>query len=89
MFTGSYDDDIAICTLESMALTIVAILTVQESHNLAISLTNSMNIPYDLSLTYMSIGFGNEVVILSTVFAIVFTVFIIEKVIPDLIRCIF
>lgn len=89
MFTNLYDDKPVFCVLESIALAIVTILSAQAGHNLAIFLTNRMNIPYDLSLTFMSFGFGNEIVILSTLFSIVLTVFIIEKVIPYLVEYIF
>lgn len=89
MFTNSYNDNTVFCVLEGMLLAPVVMLAIQKGHDLATFLADSMNIPYNLSLSVISVGFGNEVVILSVVFATVLAVFIIEKAIPDLVRHIF
>lgn len=86
MFTNSYHDNTAFCVLESILLAPVVVLAIQKGRDLATFLTDRMNIPYDLSLSVMSVGFGNEVVILSVVFATVLAVLIIEKVVPALLR---
>lgn len=86
MFTNSYNDNTALCVLEGMLLAPVVMLAIQKGHDLATFLANSMNIPYDLSLSVMSVGFGNEVVILSVVFATALAVLIMEKAVPALLR---
>lgn len=84
MFT-EYEEDIVFCILEIALLVIVSFSAIFGGQNLAIFLSNRLNIPYDLSLTAFSIGFGNEVIVVTVVLAIALTIFIYEKAIPKLI----
>ena len=84
MFTGKFDDKLSIFS-ESMIISMSMSLFIFYNISLAKSICEVTKIPYDLTLTQMSFGFGNNIIILLSFAQFILIVLFVEKFIPKLI----
>ena len=85
MFTGRFEDSKFLIVMESLFIAFCIVLFVHQNKIIADSICEATQIPFDLELTVMSAGFGNNIIILLLVAEIIFAVLFIEKFIPRLI----
>ena len=69
-----------ILTLVIAPLIIGGVYLVYSNINIAYYISDTLNIPRDLSITAMSAGFANNIIILLTVFEFGFGVWLINKI---------
>lgn len=84
MFTGRFEDSKLLAILESLFIMSTVMLLFQYDQAIAVSICSTMEIPYDLTLTVTSAGFGNNIIILLLVAEIILAVLFIEKFIPKI-----
>lgn len=84
MFTGKFDDKLSIFS-ESMIISMSMSLFIFYNILLAKSICEVTKIPYDLTLTQMSFGFGNNIIILLSFAQFILIVLFVEKFIPKVI----
>lgn len=85
MFTGRFEDSKFLIIMESLFITCVSVLFVHQNKIIADSICEATKIPFDLTLTVSSAGFGNNIIILLLISEIILAVLFIEKFIPRLI----
>lgn len=85
MFTGRFDDRISV-GCESVLIVLSMFLLSSCNVSIAKSICSLTNIPYDLALSVMSAGFGNNIIILLSVVEIILIVLFIEKLITMIIE---
>ena len=85
MFTGRFEDSKFLIVMESLFIAFCIVLFVHQNKIIADSICEATQSPFELELTVMSAGFGNNIIILLLVAEIILTVLIIEKLIPRLI----
>ena len=78
MFNETYDERIT--NILFFLYSIIFILLLFIFSPIAHSFCNNANIPYDLTLTITSMGFGNELVLLLSLFTTVIIYFIFNKI---------
>lgn len=81
MFTGRFDDKLSIFS-ESAIISLSMGVLIYHNISLAEMISSSTNIPYDLAITPMSLGFGNNIIILLSFVQFILIVLFIEKLIP-------
>lgn len=81
MFTGRFNDELSIFS-ESMIISMSMSLLVFYNISLAKTICEVIKISYDLTLTQMSFGFGNNIIILLSFVQFILIVLFIEKLIP-------
>ena len=81
MFTGKFNDKI-ILFCESAIISLSMGLLICYNISFAKTVCSTTNIPYDLALTPMSFGFGNNIIILLSFAQFILIVLFIEKLIP-------
>lgn len=82
MFTGRFEDSKFLIIMESLFITCVSVLFVHQNKIIADSICEATKIPFDLSLSVTSAGFGYNIIILFFVAEIILAVLFIEKFIP-------
>lgn len=85
MFTGRFDNKVSI-GCESILIAFSMPLLSSCNIFIAKTICSLTNIPYDLALSVMSAGFGNNIIILLSVVEIILIVLFIEKLIPMIIE---
>ena len=85
MFTGRFEDSKFLIVMESLFIAFCSVLFISQNKIIADSICEATQIPFDLELTVMSAGFGNNIIILLLVAEIILAVLFIEKFIPRLI----
>ena len=82
MFTGRFEDSKFLIVIESLFIACVSILFVHQNKIIADSICEATQIPFDLSLSVTSSGFGYNIIILLLVSEIMLAILFIEKFIP-------
>ena len=82
MFTGRFEDSKFLIVMESLFIACVSILFVHQNKIIADSICEATQIPFELSLSVTSAGFGYNIIILLLVAEIILAVLFIEKFIP-------
>lgn len=82
MFTGRFEDSKFLIVMESLFIACVSVLFVHQNKIIADSICEATQIPFDLSLSVTSAGFGYNIIILLLVAEIILAVLFIEKFIP-------
>ncbi len=68
-----------ILTSVFVSLSLLGFYLIHNNVNVAHYISDTLNIPRDLSLTVMSAGFSNNIIILMTVFEFGFGIYIVNK----------
>jgi len=82
MFTGRFEDSKFLIVMESLFIACVSILFVHQNKIIADSICEATQIPFELSLSVTSAGFGYNIIILLFVAEFILAVLFIEKFIP-------
>ena len=82
MFTGRFEDSKFLIVMESLFIAFCIVLFVHQNKIIADSICEATQIPFDLSLSVTSAGFGYNIIILLLVAEIILAVLFIEKFIP-------
>ena len=82
MFTGRFEDSKFLIVMESLFIACVSVLFVHQNKIIADFICEATQIPFDLSLSVTSAGFGYNIIILLLVAEIILAVLFIEKFIP-------
>lgn len=82
MFTGRFENSKFLIVMESLFIACVSVLFVHQNKIIADSICEATQIPFDLSLSVTSAGFGYNIIILLLVAEIILAVLFIEKFIP-------
>ena len=82
MFSGRFEDSKFLIVMESLFIACVSVLFVHQNKIIADSICEATQIPFDLSLSVTSAGFGYNIIILLLVAEIILAVLFIEKFIP-------
>lgn len=82
MLTGKFEDSKFLIVMESLFIACVIILFVHQNKIIADSICEATQIPFDLSLSVTSSGFGYNIIILLLVSEIMLAILFIEKFIP-------
>lgn len=84
MFTGKFEDKVLVI-LESILIILSTFILSSFNLTIANAICKITDIPYDLALTIMSAGFGNNIIILLSILEIILIVWFVEKLIPKFI----
>ena len=82
MFTGRFEDSKFMIVMESLFLACCSVLFVNHNKVIADAICEATKIPFDLSLSVTSAGFGYNIIILLLVAEFILAVLFIEKFIP-------
>lgn len=82
MFTGRFENSKFLIVMESLFIACVSVLFVHQNKIIADSICEATQIPFDLSLSVTSAGFGYNIIILLLVSEIMLAILFIEKFIP-------
>lgn len=82
MFTGRFEDNRFLIAMEALFISCVSVLFLHNNKIIADSICDATQIPFDLTLTVTSAGFGYNIIILLLVSEIMLAILFIEKFIP-------
>lgn len=70
--------------VETIVITSFLLVNISTNYNIADNISNILNIPFNISFSYLSFGFGYNIMFLLLILEMIFIIFVCEYLIPKI-----